>query len=71
MEKVLIEKRPVRDVLRGMKVNDVERFPITQRNSVRNSLPDIKIELKLKGVIAEFESHKEEDDTVWVVTRIA
>lgn len=69
MKKNLIEKRPIRDVLRGMKVNDVERFPITQRNSVRNSLPDIKIELKLQGVTAEFESHKEEDDTVWVVTR--
>lgn len=71
MKKNLIEKRPIRDVLRGMKVNDVERFPITQRNSVRNSLPDIKIELKLQGVTAEFESHKEEDDTVWVVTRKA
>lgn len=32
-----IQKRPICQVLRGMKVGDVETFPMSQYHSVRNS----------------------------------
>ena len=32
-----MEKRPIAEVLRNMKVGDVEKFPIEQHNSINNA----------------------------------
>lgn len=67
--KALIEKKPIVETLREMEVGDQTQFPITQRNSVRNSLVDLRLEYKLKGQEVKFKGERKENDTIWLVTR--
>lgn len=64
----MLKKRPVSEVIRKMKVGDVEKWPISQKNSVRNTISEIRLIRKnIDGSDYRFKGSRSEDSKEWIV----